>query len=138
MDAILRTQGPFQIVYDSGVAFRAALQISGNLLQCYGAAANLSSISAYDQCLRAEGNVIVVVVGYGFRLPQLGSFPIRGKAGVIQIRSGQSLEYCSVEDATGAALLRSLPNQRLELVIWGPDEDRLRQAARMVPEWCRH
>ena len=47
--------------------------------------------------------------------------------------SVQSVKYRPIGDATSAAFLRPLPDERLELVIWGADEDRLRQAARMAP-----
>lgn len=37
------------------------------------------------------------------------------------------------EAGLGAAFLRPLPDERLELVIWGYDDTGLRQAARLVP-----
>lgn len=37
------------------------------------------------------------------------------------------------EEGLGAAFLRPLPDERLELVIWGYDDAGLRQAARLVP-----
>ena len=46
--------------------------------------------------------------------------------------SGFNRKY-QFQEGLGAAFLRPLPDERLELVIWGYDDLGLRQAARLVP-----
>ena len=133
MDAMLRSHGPFSIVYDSPMAFDVGLQISRNTLQYFGADADLCPLSEYDLALEDPGNVIVLAVGPGLPHSKLNGFPIKEKDGVIFIRVKGHSEYRPVHEATGAAFLRPLYEEALELVVWGCDEAGLRQAARMVP-----
>ena len=133
MDAILRSKGSFQIVYRSSIELSVGLQISRNLLQYYGAAADLKALSDYKEAQGTSGNVIVLTLGSGPPPAELIGFPLKEEDGLIHVRSWDSAEYHAVADATGAAYLRPLPDERLELVLWGSDEAGLRQAARMVP-----
>lgn len=133
MNAILKTRGPFQIVYASEEAFDVALEISRNLLQYYGAAADLLPVTEYENALRSDGNIFLVQAGGSVDAGQLTKFPLQINDGNIEVRSQQGSRNYATEAGIGAAWLRPLPNERLELVIWGFDDAGLKKAARMTP-----
>ncbi|KAF2826244.1 hypothetical protein CC86DRAFT_293338 [Ophiobolus disseminans] len=133
MTAILRTRGPF-VIRRSTVSntSQVALQISRNLHQYFQADTLILPSPDDPRIQNTTGNVITLVIGGG--LPDLSSdFPIRvGKMSCfVRDHQGRRQEYG--EAARGAAFLRPLHDERLELVIWGADEEGLRQAARVVP-----
>lgn len=133
MDAILRTEGSFQLVYDSPPAFSVAVQISRNLLQYYAADSDIYHVDEYEKALEAPGNVIFIASGSPPPQSQLRDFPIQLSEETVEIRSRERVRSYAIEDGMGGAWLRPLPNERLELIIWGSDEVGLRQAARMAP-----
>ncbi|KAF1844656.1 uncharacterized protein K460DRAFT_282820 [Cucurbitaria berberidis CBS 394.84] len=132
MTAILRSQGPFVIRQPLGSANTShlALQISRNLHQYFQADAVI--ISAYTIPTNVTGNVITLAIGSSLE-PLQSDFSIRVSESGVSIRDhqGQHQEY--EEEARGAAFLRPLDGGRLDLVLWGADEEGLRQATRVVP-----
>jgi predicted esterase len=132
-DAILRSNGPFQIVYDSPHAFDVALQISRNLLQYYGASSDIRTVTEYGDALETGGNVFLVCLDKNPLSGVLNGFPLRVKDGRIQIRKRSSSHYRSLQQATSAMWLRPLPMEKVEMVVWGVDAQALGHASRMTP-----
>lgn len=66
---------------------------------------------------------------------RLPSYPIivdQGKG--IGIRNARgSVRWYEFEEGLGALYISPLPHERLELKVWGFDDDGLRQAARLLP-----
>ena len=63
-----------------------------------------------------------------------GSMPLRiSDHGVVLKDSMDIKRLYPFEGGIGAIYVAPLPNERLELVTWGYDEEGLRQAARFVP-----
>ncbi|KAF2216283.1 hypothetical protein CERZMDRAFT_33609 [Cercospora zeae-maydis SCOH1-5] len=134
MDSILRTQGVFEIVEHSSEARRTALQISRNLCQYF--AADTSITSDYDTALQAPGNIISVAIGDDLPPGYPADFAIRIQNGRISIRNSFDLPAGYTDNAgsgLAAIFLRPLPQERLELVVWGVDEASLEVVARLVP-----
>lgn len=109
------------------------LQIARNLYQYFGADAEIiESATAY---LGRVGNLISVEKGSTISASHLPSFPItvdQGKGLCIRDARGIVRLY-EFEEGLGAIYLSPLPNERLELKIWGFDDDGLRHAARLLP-----
>lgn len=132
MTALLRSQGPFIVRHaGSNPMSHIALQISRNLHQYFQADTHISSSPSYLIPSNSTGNVITLAVGSS--LGSQNGFPIRVDQSSITVRTyrGQVQEYG--EEARSAAFLRPLEGERLDLVLWGADEEGLRQAARIVP-----
>ncbi|KAK5107656.1 hypothetical protein LTR62_000937 [Meristemomyces frigidus] len=136
VNAILRTRDAFQIVSASPAAKAIALQVSRNLCQYFGADTvitehHLEAISSQT------GNIITVALGNQLpsdtAAPDL-HFPFSIQNNKLQIRDidGTQQIYPFTKDL-GAIWLRPLPNERLELVIWGAGEKGLETAARLAP-----
>ncbi|KAL3438002.1 hypothetical protein BDV09DRAFT_141138 [Aspergillus tetrazonus] len=150
MDAILRTNGTFTINACSVKTEEIALQISRNLLQYFAAD---SYIARHCGLFDADhhGNAITVSLGNELPGSVYSSYPIRvsdgrmtlyrcisvpgGLHGPIDPDSSRSCGQYTInyEPAMGAMFLRPLPNEGLELVVWGTDMEGLEQAARLVP-----
>lgn len=129
MTAILRTHGPIVIKYSStDNSSYLALQVSRNLYQYFHADTVISSDSADTN---ATGNVIRLAVGDGLANAD-PNFPIWASASGASLRDSRRREQV-YDDARGAAWLQPLDNERSELVLWGVDDEGLRQAARLVP-----
>lgn len=133
MTAILRTQGPF-VIRRAGTAnaSQIALQISRNLHQYFQADSDIVPSLSESSIENATGNIITLAVGDNMpsNPPNSSIQGGNGKCSVIDYH-GRKQEYG--ERARGAAYLRPTSGERLELVIWGADEEGLRQAARIVP-----
>lgn len=134
MDAILRTSFPHYITYHSPAAKRIALQISRNLFQYYGADSNVTD--TYADVTRWSGrNLISVAIGGD--LPQdthTRGFPITVIGNRLQVRdSDNGVHGYTSSSGLAAIWLQPVPGERLELVVWGADEDSLDVAARLVP-----
>jgi hypothetical protein len=132
MSTILKTKATFQIICDPK-AFNTAIEISRNLLQYYGAAADLKTTQSYQDALESNANVILIQTGDSIDAGQLEGFPIHVRNGIIRVRGKQGLRSYNAKAGIGAAWVRPLPNERLELIIWGFDAAGLRKAARMAP-----
>jgi hypothetical protein len=131
MTAILRTLGPFIIRHEGPQTAHVALQISRNFHQYFYADANI--VSANSSVDGLTGNVISVFVGTV--PPSLHpDFPIQaGPAGVTVRDSRGNIRQYGSGSRLGAAFLRPLEGERLELVVWGSDAEGLLQASRLVP-----
>lgn len=152
MDAILHTIGPFLIVSCSH-SVDAALQVSRNLFQYFSADSQLLSVesespeSLFETLSTQSGNVITVALGGQLPPSQLEGFPIRVDGNrlllVSRPSSNNNNSNTNVSDAfersytfepeLGAIFLRPLPDERLELVVWGVDHAGLQHAARLIP-----
>lgn len=133
MTAILRSHGPFTIRHNSNRTAHIALQVSRNLYQYFSADSVIVSTVLWDSSVPGPGNVISVAIDD--TLPNLHpDFPIQiGAAGVsVRDSKGRRHEY-SGGIGLGAAFLRPLQDERLELVLWGSDDLGLSLAARLVP-----
>lgn len=110
-----------------------SLQVSRNLFQYFFADAEITGRP--DVLREGVGNVISVEKGRAM-LPSLFlPYPITVEADhgiLIQDALGRQRRYI-FEEGMGAVLLRPLPRQRLELMIWGFDDLGLRLAARLLP-----
>jgi pimeloyl-ACP methyl ester carboxylesterase len=134
LDAILRTHSPFRIrMYTSGL-FKAALQVSRNLMQYYGGDAEIV-IPEDNPEAPNERNTITLVVGKSIPPALIDNFPVQISADCVEIRRPHTnvLKRIPRLPGLGAAFLRPLPDENLELVLWGQDEIGLQQAVRMVP-----
>ena len=134
MDAILRTASAFTVwCSDSGL--NLALQISQNLLQYFGADSRImlnNAQSTVEAC--SVGNEIVIIEGRNVPQSALVNFPLQVNDHSIKLRlSDGDTRVFKKGSSPGAIFLRPLPNERLELVIWGADSDGLREAGRLVP-----
>jgi hypothetical protein len=133
MTAILRSHGPFIIRHQgSANTSHIALQISRNLHQYFQADTVLIASECMSIPSTTTGNVVTLAIGSDLKDINSG-FPIRvGASGVI-VRNYRGQEQHYGEEARGAAFLRPLEGERLELVLWGADDEGLRQVARLVP-----
>jgi hypothetical protein len=135
MTAILRTHGPFIIRHEgTNTTSHLALQISCNLHQYFQADAIISSPSR-NAVTNATGNVITLAHGVSVPSSIHSDFPIQVDDSGISVRDYKGIlhHYTSEGTSLGAVFLRPLDGERLELVVWGNDDDGLTQAARMVP-----
>jgi predicted peptidase len=133
MTAILRTQGHF-VIRHAGLASTShiALQVSRNLHQYFQADAVILPSLSDPRLSGSAGNIVTLAMNNS--IPDLSPyFPIRlGNTGCsVRDHYGTKQEYG--EAARGAGFLRPAGGERLELVLWGADEEGLRQAARVVP-----
>jgi hypothetical protein len=133
MTAILRTQGPFLIRYPAiNSTSQVALQVSRNMHQYFQADSVILSSLADSKISNATGNIITIAVSD--HVPALGAgFPIQIGSRMCSVRDRQGRTHAYEDEARGAAFLRPAGGERLEIVIWGADEEGLRQAARIVP-----
>ncbi|MCJ1466655.1 hypothetical protein MMC07_005275 [Pseudocyphellaria aurata] len=133
LDSILRTRGILSIHGFNVSNSSVCLQIARNLYQYFGADAEINE-SAHAYLGRA-GNLISVETGSTMSPSHLPSFPItvdQGKG--ICVRDAQGgVKLYEFEEGLGAIFVSPLPNERLELKIWGFDDDGLRHAARLLP-----
>lgn len=136
MDAILRTNGAFHVVHHSPAAKAIALQVSRNLCQYFAADTIISD--NYKEASPANGNVISITIGNDLPRNSYGDHPIRLFSDRIEIVDNHSgarsiLHGYGSINGLAAIFLRALPDERLELVVWGVDEASLDIAARLVP-----
>lgn len=131
MTAILRTRGPFIIRHQGQQTAHIALQISRNFHQYFYADANV--VSANSTSVNGSGNVISVSIGSV--PPSLHpDFPIQAGPEGVSVRDNRgNIRRYGVASGLGAAFLRPLEGERLELVVWGSDAEALWQASRLVP-----
>ncbi|KAJ4378997.1 hypothetical protein N0V86_005874 [Didymella sp. IMI 355093] len=132
MTAILRTHGPFIIEHSGSVnTSHLALQVSRNLYQYFHADTIVLSNATDTASTNATSNVIRLAVGDGPASTN-PDFPIKVSTSGASLRDSRGREQL-YDDARGAAWLRPLDGERLELVLWGADDDGLSLAARVVP-----
>lgn len=133
LESILRTRGILSIHGFNALNSSFCLQVARNLYQYFGADAEIvESASVYKG---GAGNWISIEKGSTISPSHLPSYPItvhQGKGICIRNARG-SVRLYDFEAGLGALYLSPLPNERLELKIWGFDDDGLRQAARLLP-----
>ncbi|TKA63624.1 hypothetical protein B0A55_11180 [Friedmanniomyces simplex] len=133
LDAILGTRGAFHITHLSPAAQHVALQVSRNLCQYFGA--DTTIIDDYHEAKAANGsNLITIAIGTD--LPATPDSAITFLDSRLEIKDEHYYSGLHAYPATNhlaAVWLRSLPDERLELVVWGADEEGLEIAARLVP-----
>ena len=134
LDAILRTHTSFKVQICSDQAFEAGLQVSRNLTQYFGADSQIEDPEEESDTSEV-GNVIALFIGKTITPSRLSNFPIQMGPDGIQFRRPHTtmVKRIPFQPGLGAAFLRPLPNENLELVLWGCDEVGLQQAVRMVP-----
>jgi predicted esterase len=142
IDSILRTKGAFQIVLHPSKHAKAvehiALQISRNLCQYFSADTEIiDDIS--EAVNNRTGNVISVHLGVDvpnqLQDTKAAHHAITVHQDRIEVRNAQGSKraYRPRNDGLAAIYLRPLPDERLELVVWGVDAASLQVAARLVP-----
>lgn len=132
MTAILRTNGPFIIQHPGTVnTSRLALQVSRNLNQYFRADTIILSRATKTEFGNASGNIILLGLGDDLKGAK-PDFPIQVSSSSIALKDSRGREQ-QYSDARAAAWLRPLGGERLELVLWGKDDEGLRQAARLLP-----
>jgi hypothetical protein len=134
MTAILRTNGSFVIRHHSGQNAHVALQVSRNLHQYFSADSVIVSGPSWSSSPSETGNVISLAIG-GEVPPSLHpDFPIAVGAAGVSVRDSKGHHHDFNQGGSlGAAFLRPLDGERLELVLWGSDSHGLALAARLVP-----
>jgi len=135
LDSILRTNGTFHIVTHSQdqTLDNLAVQTCRNLCQYFYADAEIGD---YTTAVDASGNIISLAVGTSLSRSDVEvEHPIRLHADHLEIRDsfGRWRSYNDKGNGLAAAFLRPLPDERLELVVWGVDTQSLAVAARLVP-----
>ena len=136
IDAILRTQDAFQLVALTAQALPLALQTSRNLFQYFGADSEILEAPLYRSTLAKRGNVISFGIHADHTHPSLlSSFPLRITTDGIRLRQEYPRRDTLIRGSSGlgAIFLRPLPDERLELVVWGWDLEGLQRAARLIP-----
>ena len=110
-----------------------ALQVSRNLYQYFRADAEIAF--GDENVTRHKGNVVTIAQGVDLKQSALLSYPIKidhEKGVSIEDSQGQKHSY-AFRDGLGILCLRPLPQERLEIVVWGFDDRGLRYAARLLP-----
>lgn len=132
LDSILRTRGPFSIQVLSSEASQMALQVSRNLLQYLGADSQILDSNAKVSSL--HGNVISLAIkDFPKKAPHFDAITLDNTEGLVMCKTNGQRRTYEMEEGLGAIFLRPLEKERLELIIWGYDDQGLRQAARLVP-----
>ncbi|KAF2840269.1 hypothetical protein M501DRAFT_1002585 [Patellaria atrata CBS 101060] len=132
MDAILRSKGPFIILYEEDSAYPTAVQISRNLYQYFSADSEVTK--DLEKKHMSTGNVITISTGQ-FPPRSDNRHPIQQIGDTLSVRdgSGEWHKY-NDEEVPAAIFLQDVgDDSRLELVIWGKDSENLMTAARLVP-----
>lgn len=121
------------MIYSSDAeTLKVCIQTTRNLFQYFRADAE---IITKEKVQGEAGNIIRIEMGAVVSLSPLSSFPIsiaQGKGISIRNTHGGRKLY-EFEEGLGAVFLSPLPDERLELKIWGFDQHGLEQAARLLP-----
>ena len=129
MEAILASRGTIRLRSNGDEAARIALQVARSLHQYLGADAEISDGGGEA----GPGNIITILQGEDVPGGHLLSYPIEIHKKTIVVRDDAGMVRRYAGDGISAIFLRPLPDERLELVMWGGDEASLRRAARMMP-----
>jgi len=129
LEAILASRGTIRLRSNGDEAARIALQVSRSLHQYFGADAEISDGGGEA----GPGNIITILQGEDVPGGHLLSYPIEIHKKTIVVRDDAGMVRRYAGDGISAIFLRPLPDERLELVMWGGDEASLRRAARMMP-----
>lgn len=119
--------------FSDAETLKVCVQITRNLFQYFRADAEIIETESIQG--EAGNNNIRVEMGSVASLSPLSSFPIsieQGKGISVRNPLGGRKLY-EFEGGLGAIFLSPLPDERLELKIWGFDQHGLEQAARLLP-----
>lgn len=105
--------------------------MSRNLNQYFRADTIILSRATKTEFGNASGNIILLGLGDDLKGAK-PDFPIQVSSSSIALKDSRGREQ-QYSDARAAAWLRPLGGERLELVLWGKDDEGLRQAARLLP-----
>ncbi|KAK4963144.1 hypothetical protein LTR10_000772 [Elasticomyces elasticus] len=132
MDAILRSRGDFVITHLSQAAQHNALQISRNLYQYFRADTKLTN--RYEDAKAVNGSTLITLA-IGTDLPSITDSAINVFHNRLEVvdKDLQLIHAYPTRDHLAAIWVRPRPDERLELVVWGADEEGLDIAARLVP-----
>ncbi|KAJ8610665.1 hypothetical protein MRB53_038444 [Persea americana] len=135
INSILQTQGPFTIQHYGDPLAHLAVQTARNLQQYFRADANIVSSNNTDILASPTGNLITFAVGDSLPSARFEDFPITVSGDGLALReaSGVTTRFTKSAKGLGAIFLRPMPDQRLELVIWGIDPVSAAVAARLAP-----
>ena len=133
MDAILRTKDRILIHTSQPALLDVALRISRNLYQYFRA--DTEVVCSGDRTEAHRGNVVHLACGPDLAPSAVSVYPISvGRRQGLSVRRARGgVRSYGFRPGLGAVLLRPLPQERLELVIWGFDGDGLRYASRLLP-----
>ncbi|KAL6720219.1 hypothetical protein ACLMJK_002140 [Lecanora helva] len=137
LDAITRSHGCFLIRFQPSSIYHFALQVSRNLYQYLSADSEIVEVTSDENDMNGNnGNIISLGISGSFpSSPYAKSFPIQILEDQgLSIRTSDSvLTVFEFQEGLGVIMLRPLPRERLELVIWGFDIFGLRSASRLLP-----
>jgi hypothetical protein len=137
LDSILHSAGPFTLAYCSQGCFEFAVQSSRNFYQYFGADSTIIPLCEYEDNGTKDtsrSNVIIFALGQGIPNAVLQDYPIRVEETRLLLTTKEQITISiPLGPAMGGVWLRPLPNERLELVVWGADLAGLRQASRLIP-----
>lgn len=134
----MRTDGRFIIHTPCPEHFTISLQISRNLFQYFRADTEIVGTLDENRKYRVakeKGNIISIEKGRAISPCMLPAYPItidKERGIIIRNAINEHKDY-ELQEGIGAIFLRPLPNERLELLIWGMDDRGLHQAARLLP-----
>jgi predicted esterase len=137
IDAILRTQGHFIINYTNPKAFNIALQISRNMHTYFYADSEILGVQP-TLIPPHSGNRVTIVIGTLSECLGPSPFAIQPDSSTphrLLVRNHEEYwhQIVAEEGSLGAIWVQPLSDERLELMVWGEDEEGLAQAARLVP-----
>ena len=134
LDSFLRTQGLFTVSFTDPISYKVALQASRNLYQYFSADNEI----VHKDLLKYSSTGNTVSVCWGFEATSCGciksTHPIQMVGTEILLFDASAKKRVFTrQEGLGAIYLAPAPEERLELVVWGADEEGLRQAARLIP-----
>ncbi|KIV92841.1 hypothetical protein PV10_04105 [Exophiala mesophila] len=134
LDALLRSNGSFQLVYSCNDTLKLAVQASRNFLQYFGGDSMILPSSRYGEAVEGESNVVLFAKGKSLVSSRIFNFPVdvQDEGLVINTRDSGRL-MIPYSKGMGGVWLRPLHGERLELVVWGVDLLGMRHAARLLP-----
>ena len=141
IDSIMRTRGAIQIVTrfrdeQAKAVQHTAVQISRNMCQYFSADTEITADIATNN---RTGSVISISLGATVPRRSIhltdAHHAITVYSNHVLLRDAQGTvhEYRDRGQGLAAIFLRPLPDERLELVVWGVDEASLRIVSRLVP-----
>lgn len=134
LDAVLNTISALTIVDCTGADMRLALQTSRNMLQYFGADSEILECHERESTVTRRGNVMTFFRGSQVLPSLLSNFPITINDHAVRIVAKDGfVRRIKLTAGMGAIFLRPLPEERLELVVWGYDNNGLSRAARLIP-----
>ena len=110
-----------------------ATQLGNNLQQYFGA--DTEVLTWPDRPTELRGNIITLAIGSSLEPSALNEYPITLDEASVTVRDSErnNIVYRTGKHGLACIMLRPLPNERLELVVWGDNHSSVSVAARLVP-----